>query len=244
MSKELTIIIFILVSFSILWSNIEIDLESGAVFTGYNDVRIPGDNGTLFSLKDDLKTNSDPYFRSRLIYHLNPKHHIILLYAPLTVKATGKVDKNLDFQGEVFQANTALKSIYKFNSYRISYRYDFVRKTKVIFGLGFTAKIRDALISLANDDVKAEKKNVGFVPIINFELDWKMNGKLWLILEGDALAAPQGRAEDIALNLEYHPNKRIGFKIGYRLLEGGADNDEVYTFSLFHYAFLGLSYQF
>ncbi|HPR18596.1 MAG TPA: hypothetical protein PLD62_10165, partial [Candidatus Cloacimonadota bacterium] len=112
MSKELTIIIFILVSFSILWSNIEIDLESGAVFTGYNDVRIPGDNGTLFSLKDDLKTNSDPYFRSRLIYHLNPKHHIILLYAPLTVKATGKVDKNLDFQGEVFQANTALKSIY------------------------------------------------------------------------------------------------------------------------------------
>ena len=31
-----------------------IDLESGLVFIGYNDVRIPGDDGTLFSLKEDL----------------------------------------------------------------------------------------------------------------------------------------------------------------------------------------------
>ena len=31
-----------------------IDLETGAVGTGYNNVRSPGDQGTLFSLKDDL----------------------------------------------------------------------------------------------------------------------------------------------------------------------------------------------
>jgi len=244
MDKKITIIILILVSSSILWSNFEIDIESGAIFTGYNDVRIPGDEGTLFSLKDDLKTDAKPYFRSRLIYHFNPKHHVILLYAPLTVKATGKVNKDLYYQGEVFQANTDLKSIYKFKSYRISYRYDFVRKTKVSFGLGFTAKIRDAIISLENAEVKAKKKNVGFVPIINFKLNWKMKKKLWIILEGDALAAPQGRAEDIAFTLNYQLNKKLGLRVGYRLLEGGADNDEVYTFSLFHYAVLGLSYQF
>ncbi len=29
-----------------------IDFETGAVFNGYNDVRIPGDDGTLFSLTD------------------------------------------------------------------------------------------------------------------------------------------------------------------------------------------------
>ena len=36
-----------------------IDLESGFVFTGYNDVRIPGDQGTLFSLKDNLIPNTE-----------------------------------------------------------------------------------------------------------------------------------------------------------------------------------------
>lgn len=36
-----------------------IDTETGAVFTGYNDVAIPGDNGTRFSLSDDLNADTD-----------------------------------------------------------------------------------------------------------------------------------------------------------------------------------------
>ena len=244
MLKKVTVIIIILTTFSILWSNIEVDIESGAIFTGYNDIRIPGDQGTRFSLKDDLKTDVDIYFRSRLIYHFNPKHHISLLYAPLNLTATGKVDRDLNYQGKIFQANSNLKSTYKFNSYRISYRYDFIRKTDITFGMGFTAKIRDATISLENNDKKAKKENVGFVPILNFKFNWKMNEKFRIIFEGDALAAPQGRAEDIALNLHYLLNENLGCRIGYRVLEGGADNDEVYTFSLFHYIALGLSYQF
>ena len=36
--------------------------------------------------------------------------------------------------------------------------------------------------------------------------------------------------------------KRI--RAGYRILEGGADNDEVYNFALFHYASMGISYAF
>ena len=110
--------------------------------------------------------------------------------------------------------------------------------------MGFTAKIRDAEISLKNNEIEAEKKNVGFVPIVNFRLNWKIKEQLSIILEGDALAAPQGRAEDIALSIYHQFKNKLGLRIGYRLLEGGADNDKVYTFSLFHYAALGLSYKF
>ncbi|MCW8961393.1 MAG: hypothetical protein OQK29_07495, partial [Ignavibacteriaceae bacterium] len=42
-----------------------IDLESGAVFTGYNNVRIPGNQGTLFSLKDDLISKTTFFYRIR-----------------------------------------------------------------------------------------------------------------------------------------------------------------------------------
>ncbi len=222
----------------------ELDLESGALFTGYNDVRIPGDEGTKFSLKDDLETDVEPYFRAKLIYHFNPKHHISMLYAPLSVTATGKVDRDIIYQGKTFVANSDLESVYQFNSYRISYRYDFVRRDNLTFGVGFTAKIRDAYITLEDDAKKAEKKNVGFVPIIKFRLNWRLNNDLSLILDGDALAAPQGRAEDVALSLNYNLKKKLGFRAGYRILEGGADNDEVYTFSLFHYLVVGVSYRF
>ena len=73
---------------------------------------------------------------------------------------------------------------------------------------------------------------------------WKPYEKFGILLEGDALAAPQGRAEDVLVAATYRLTNRVGLKAGYRLLEGGADNDEVYTFSLFHYAAVGLTIAF
>ncbi len=161
------------------------------------------------------------------------------LYAPLTTDYSGSVSNDIDFAGEMFPSNTFLYGTYKFNSYRLTYRYEIVKKPKIEFGLGFTAKIRDARIALSSSGLEAEKTNVGFVPIINFRLFCHLNEKLGLLVEGDAMAAPQGRAEDVLVAATYRLSDRIGFKAGYRLLEGGADNDEVYNFALFHYASVG-----
>jgi len=163
-----------------------------------------------------------------------------VLYAPLTVKSDGSINRDLSFEGVVFPANTSLAGSYKFNSYRLTYRYDIVEKPRFEFGLGFTAKIRDAEISLKSAGLYSEKTNVGFVPIINFRLEWMAADKLSLLLEGDALAAPQGRAEDVLVAALYRFSDKVGLKAGYRLLEGGADNDEVYNFALFHYAAIGV----
>jgi opacity protein-like surface antigen len=221
-----------------------IDLESGAVFTGYNDVRIPGDDGTLFSLKDDLSPKTEPFYRIRLNYTIKSRHTLSLLYAPLETKSEGSVANDIFFEGVVFPGSTELVGTYKFNSYRFTYRYNFVIKPKFEFGLGFTAKIRDAKISLSSPDLYSEKTNVGFVPIINFRLLWKMDDKFGILLDGDALAAPQGRAEDILIAATYKLSDNFGIRAGYRILEGGAENDEVYNFALFHYASVGISYTF
>jgi hypothetical protein len=71
-----------------------------------------------------------------------------------------------------------------------------------------------------------------------------MTNELGFLLEGDALAAPQGRAEDVLLAFYFHPAERIGMKVGYRILEGGADNDEVYNFTLLHYLAAGAMIEF
>ena len=221
-----------------------IDLESGAVFTGYNNVRIPGDNGTAISLKDDLKAEPAAFVRLRAGVTIKSRHTVSVLYAPLKVRSEGLSEMVIDFNGVRFPANTQLDATYKFNSYRITYRYDIVFRPRFEFGLGFTAKIRDAEIALSGQGISSSKKNVGFVPIINFRVYWKMNEKIGLLLEGDALAAPQGRAEDVLLAGTYKFSDHFLFRIGYRILEGGADNDEVYNFALFHYASVGISYTF
>jgi hypothetical protein len=217
-----------------------IELETGAVGTGYNNVRIPGDQGTLFSLKDDLISKPEFFFRIRTSYTINNRHTLSLLYAPLETVSTGTVPYDILFEGVIFPANSDLTGTYKFNSYRLTYRYEIINSQKVEFGLGFTAKIRDAKILLASAGLESEKVNVGFVPIINLRMLWKPHEKLGLLVEGDALAAPQGRAEDFLVAATYRLSDRFGLKAGYRILEGGADNDEVYNFALFHFASAGI----
>lgn len=221
-----------------------LDLETGAVFSGYNNVRIPGNLGTNFSLKDDLKSQVTPFYRLRASYVIKKRHSFSVLYAPLKIKSEGNVAKDIFFQGVLFPANTDLKGIYQFNSYRLTYRYDIISKPKFVFGLGFTGKIRDAKIALSSPGLSAEKANVGFVPIINFRFKWNIDNKFGLLLDGDALAAPQGRAEDIQLAATYQHTNNIGFRAGYRILEGGAANNSVYNFTLIHYASFGMTYTF
>jgi len=231
-----------IISFNVLSLNgqASFDLETGAVGTGYNDVRSPGDQGTLFSLKDDLISKTEFFYRIRVNYTIKSRHTLSLLYAPLKTISSGNVPNDILFEGATFPANADLTGTYKFNSYRLTYRYGIVLKPKFEFGLGFTAKIRDAKITLASAGLEREKVNVGFVPIINFRMLWKPDEKFGILLEGDALAAPQGRAEDILIAATYRFSDHFGLKAGYRILEGGADNDEVYTFSLFNYAAVGL----
>ncbi len=213
----------------------QIDIEGTRVYSGYNDVRIPNEGGTEFSLHDDFSIDPDFEFRVRLSYILNEKHTFSVFAAPFRLKATGTAAADILFVDTTFASGTELEGIYRFDSYRATYRYRFYDSEKLELGAGFTAKIRDAGISLESDSVFAEKTNVGFVPLLNFRLNWIFAERFSLLFEGDALAAPQGRAEDVILALVYSPMENVSFRGGYRILEGGADSDEVYNFALVHY---------
>jgi hypothetical protein len=222
-------------------SRFAVDLESGIVSSGSNDVRIPGDTGTEFSLSDDLDAKSTAFVRLRIGYALTDRGTLLLLAAPLEIKADGEMPREVYFQGETFPAGENVDAIYRFDSYRLTYRYDLYRTGKLELGLGLTAKIRDAEISLSRPNAQSKKTNVGLVPLLNFRLHYNLTGRLGLLLDGDALAAPQGRAEDVLAALTYTPSDRLQLRVGYRILEGGADNDEVYNFALLHYAAIGVT---
>jgi len=223
-----------------------IDAEGGYVWPGYIDVRIPNETGTLFSLKDDLPAESKIVYRLRLGYRFHPKHSVSILFAPLSLNAQGSVDKDIFFNEDFFPANTDIRAFYKFNSYRLTYRFDFVNSKKWKVGLGFTAKIRDAEVRLEDAEKSSSNTDFGFVPLLNFRVHWMFSPKISLLLEGDALASPggQGRAEDVLLALFYRIGDTVSLKAGYRILEGGADVESVYNFTLLNYLIVGAVFRF
>lgn len=232
--------VMLLVNVTVAHSEVIFDLEGGMVFTGYNDVRIPGTTGTLFSLAEELEADADLFARGRVSYPLGERSTIELLFAPLSIESSGQGDEEIRFEGIAFPANMPLEVTYRFDSYRLTYRYELHRDERLRIGLGGTVKIRDAEIHVRGEGLESKKTNTGFVPLINFRLQWDLRDRIGLLLEGDALAAPQGRAEDVLAAITYRARDGLRLKLGYRILEGGADNDEVYSFALFHYVALGV----
>lgn len=223
------------------WS---IDVETGRAFAASNDVRIPGDDGTDISLTDDLSADATTFLRMRVARTVGERGTLSLLVAPLRVESRGTVDRSVRFDDAEFAAGTRLKALYRFDSYRLTYRRDLVRGESFRLGAGLTAKVRDAAIRLDGGGLSAEKTNTGVVPLINFRAECRLSHRWSLLVDGDALVGPQGRAEDVQVAAAWDVGHASTVRVGYRILEGGADNDEVYNFALIHYAALGATLRF
>jgi hypothetical protein len=220
-----------------------INVESGVLFTGLNNIR-NGTNGTLFSLKNDLSTPPGIFLRIRAGFLLNNKYHFSILYAPLKILVTGTMDRNILFDENNFKAKIPLEAVYKFNSYRLTYNRRIINNNNFKFGLGLSAKIRDAGTSLKNKELLSENFSIGFVPLINVLSDWNISQKVGMNFLGEGIIASKGRAIDLSLSGRYNFTKGLQGNIGYRLLEGGVDGTNRYNFVRFHFVLTSLNFSF
>jgi len=231
----------------LVFSQLTITVESGQAFTQYNDVRAPNEDnlkGSLFSLADDFQEVQTPiYFRAEAKYLINSKHTIEVTAVPLTVESRNFQGNSLLFENESFEGGD-INANYQFNTYRLSYRYRIVARPKFLMDLGASLLVRDAAITISQNNTAISNTDLGFVPLVSLYTEYKINPKFQVVLKGDALVGPVGRAEDFFLGLQYSPASIISLKAGYRLIEGGADVDQVYNFAFFHFASFGLAYSF
>jgi hypothetical protein len=220
------------------------EIEAGPVWQSRNDVRIPNDTGTKFSLRG--LQGSGPFAAGRVYfdYAFLPKQELRFLAAPLTLKGSGQLSEPTTFAGATFSPGQPVEGIYQFNSYRLTYRYRIYEGDRWTWKIGVTGKIRDAKIELRQGGRSAFDDNIGFVPLLHLDGEYRWNQKWRLNLNMDGSAAPQGRAFDVALKLKYSLSKNWTLGLGYRMLEGGADVKDVYAFGWLHYAAASISYRF
>ena len=243
--NRLIAVLILLAGAGLMNAQISLDLETGVAFSGYNDVRIPNeDTQTLFSFTKDLNSEPVMYGRANAHWLITPRHEVSLLISPLIIKPSGTLDYDVTYVNKVFEAGKEIDAVYKFNSYRLQYLYRFKNQNIGIRAIGLSFKVRDAIISLKNEDFYAEKIDLGFVPLIGFEFGYDINEELGVLLKGEALGSPFGRAEDVFAGITYKLADRYGVYMGLRVLEGGADVDEVYTFSNINYVTVGTQIRF
>lgn len=227
-----------------LAGNLDLEVESGAVWFSRNDIRIPGDTGTTFDMLDLTGSGPEPYVRLYATYAFNDRHALRVTIAPFEIDGTGTLKENTTFEGEVFTSNVPTKGTYKFDTYRLTYRWTFHDSARWRFGVGAAALVRDAEISLEQDNKKQSRDDLGVVPLLHLYGAYNFTDRLSLILDVEGAASSPGRAVDAALKARYEFNSNWYVSAGYRTLEGGSDNDDVYTFAWLHYALAEIGYRF
>ncbi|MCY2959375.1 MAG: hypothetical protein NTY35_04355 [Planctomycetota bacterium] len=221
-----------------------LEVEGGAAWQSRNDVAIPGYTGTRFALDDVIGDGPFPVGRIEMTWQPAERHELKAVIAPLEFSGDGTLGAPVDFAGASFAAGASTHATYRFDSYRLTYRYQVWRGEDWEWRLGLTAFVRDAEIAMEQDGVSGSKSNTGVVPLLNIAGTWRLAPDWRIALDVDGAAAPQGRAVDAALKGYWRIGQDLELGFGYRTIEGGSDNDEVYTFAWIHEAVVSLRYAF
>ncbi|MDX1647562.1 MAG: hypothetical protein R3304_10495, partial [Longimicrobiales bacterium] len=148
---------------------IVVELEAGPAWQSYNDVEIPNDgSATRFSLDDLVGHSPWPGGRLYVTWNLAERHGLRVLVAPFSLTETATPGRPLDFVGERYEAGIPTAATYTFNSYRLTYRYQFRRGERWTGWIGFTSKLRDATVALDQGTAASRKDDLGFVPLLHF----------------------------------------------------------------------------
>jgi len=236
--------IILCTSASVLAGELKLEAEGGAVWFSRNDVRIPGNSGTKFDMLDMTGRGPDPYVRLYATYAFNDRHAVRLTIAPLETEGTGTLKENTTFRNDVFLPGIPTRGTYRFNTYRLTYRWTFHDSERWSWGIGAAALVRDAEIALQQGGKKQARDDLGVVPLLHLYGAYRFTDQLSLILDAEGAASRPGRAIDAAFKARYEFDSHWYASAGYRTLEGGADNDDVYTFSWLHYLLAEIGYRF
>jgi hypothetical protein len=202
-----------------------------------NDFAVPGDGGTLVRLDDRGPATA---LRATLLWRVSEGWSLRALAAPLSLESDFVSATPIVFEQATFAAGAPLTASYRFDSYRLTALRRFEGDGRWSFRAGATIKLRDAEIALRGPAAEATKTNRGIVPLLHGGARLQLGDRAALDFETDAAAAPQGRAIDAILRVERRASRGTWIFAGARVLDGGADNEEVNTFATFAYLVAGL----
>ena len=216
-----------------------------------------GDDGSRF----DYRTEGGqdvlyPFFRLSTDLKFKGRHTITFLYQPLRLTGETVLTEDVVFDDATFPAGTPLDTFYGFPFWRISYGYDFLRRRGDEVLIGFGLQIRNATLTFTSADgsLRADRRDVGPVPLLKFRGRWAFDSGIWWGTEIDGIYAPisvingsdeaiTGALLDASLRFGYDFTDKVSGFFNVRYLGGGAEgtsSSDGYTKNWLHFVTLSL----
>lgn len=194
-------------------------------------------SGTYFDYKEDGGQNVlFPVSRLSLELDVKERNTFILLYQPLRLESEVLLQDDLIVDDLLFPASTAVKLLYNFPFYRLSYLRELLpNNPKYDFAVGGSLQIRNATISFESTDGTRFRTNrdIGLVPALKIRGKAQLSELVYAELEADGIYAPisyLNGSDNEVTGAILDANLRAGLEISdpvksflnFRYLGGGA----------------------
>lgn len=227
-------------------ARMSIELELGAAQLKKNDLQSPNNaTATRFDLARTIGTSKNQgSARITLRIPTSSGSEWLAVYAPLSFKGSAPLGQAVSFQGSNFAAAPSTSATYRFDTYRLTWRTPVYQDADTTVRLGVTGLVRDASISLSQPGASASQSNTGLVPLLHASVERRLSEQWTFIGDVDALGSRQGRAIDLSLRAQYSLDRDWAISGGYRILDGGANNNTLYNFARVQSFTLGIRRSF
>ena len=197
------------------------------------DVQVDKDGivGTKLDLRDDLGINNESYPWLDVFLGIG-KHHLTFSYFEANYKGSQFINKNIYFNGELFNINDLVDSKIDYKSYDLMYQYDVVDWENILagFSLGVVARVKylDGELAMASTTQQTKLDFTAPIPLLgaNFHM-----GLLADVLEARVLLTAIGYSGnnciDGQVDVSLTPLPFIDINAGYRLFYLNADIDDI-----------------
>lgn len=241
MNLTVLCVVCIFVGNGLCQSRWQVEIETGRVYSGYNEIQMPVETGTKFSIQKNFSSRTNYYYRLGLVYKLSDVSFLSMGYSPLSVQYSGAFSEDVSFNGEDYGSDIPTSISYDCHSYRLSYSHEIYGNESKMVSFGATARLVDwQMLVYNNAGDYSRKKQLEFVPQLNLTFQMMLIGNFSLYNKVDAMFASKSRFSDLLVALQYDLSERFSLRLGYRLLEGGENNTEEFKSQLFNHAAFGL----
>lgn len=187
------------------------------------DLGTPVDWEETFGKGDANRLRIDGYWR------FADRHKLRALVFDSRVKRSVTLDREIEFDGEVFPVNARVDSEFGFSIYELSYEYAFLRRDRyelaAAVGVHYTdvdASISGTVSSPAGAASRSARRDASVgapLPVVGLRGTWGLPGNLWLGASAQyfklSVGDYSGNLQDLRVAIHWQPKRWLGVGVGY-----------------------------
>jgi hypothetical protein len=212
------------------------NISIGAFFLGTDTtLRVDGtaatgrEIGTEFNLDDEFGFDDQNRLRIDGYWRFADRHKVRFMYFSSRSDATRNTDQDIEFRGETFPINAAVRAEFKSQVIELAYEYAFLRRdtwelagTIGVHNLEVKAGLRAQLSSSAGAqqvERSAEAKGNGPLPVVGLHGLWAFGDHWYLDAQAQYFSVQfgdyDGSLQDYKLGIVWMPLKNFGVGVAY-----------------------------